>query len=175
MSSKSAEVTFLFSAIISLFGILISMTLIPSLFYPSIRPVLALASSDVLTTEEISSVGIQTVKFPRIYDTNVKADYDDGLEFPSSMAFVGRGDILVLEKNNRTVQWIIKDEMVPKPMLEVSISNQSVRGMLGIGQSIDGAFDITERYNSKKDEWSKEESMPTAPLGLEAIALKDKI
>ena len=133
MSSKSAEVTFLFSAIISLFGILISMTLLPSLFYPSIRLVLALASSDVLTTEEISSVGIQTVKFPRIYDTNIKAEIVyDGLEFPSSMAFLGPGDILVLEKNSGTVQRIINGEMVPKPMLELSISNQSERGILGI-------------------------------------------
>jgi aldose sugar dehydrogenase len=109
------------------------MTLLPSPFYAFNEPELALASSGVPATDEISSAGIQTANFPSIYDINVKAEIVyDGLEFPSSMAFLGPSDVLVLEKNKGTVQRIINGKMAPYPMLGVSISNQSERGLLGI-------------------------------------------
>jgi N-acetylneuraminic acid mutarotase len=43
------------------------------------------------------------------------------------------------------------------------------------GQSIDGAFNNTEKYNPEINKWTTETSMPTARLGLEASALDDRI
>jgi hypothetical protein len=43
-----------------------------------------------------------------------------GLELPTSMAFLGPDDILVLEKEKGTVQRIVNGEMLPEPLLDVS-------------------------------------------------------
>src|ERR671914_338242 len=56
----------------------------------------------------------------------------DGLELPTSMAFLGPDDILVLEKEKGTVQRIVNGEMLPEPILDVNVATQSERGMLGI-------------------------------------------
>jgi aldose sugar dehydrogenase len=56
----------------------------------------------------------------------------EGLKFPTSMAFLGPDDILVLEKNDGTVQRIINGEMLSEPLLKVDVSTLSERGMLGI-------------------------------------------
>ena len=56
----------------------------------------------------------------------------EGLKFPTSMAFLGPGDILVLEKNEGTVLRIVNGEMFPEPLLKVDVSSISERGMLGI-------------------------------------------
>jgi glucose/arabinose dehydrogenase len=55
-----------------------------------------------------------------------------GLRTPTSMAFLGPNDILVLEKETGTVQRIIDGKMLPQPLLQVPVSTTSERGMLGI-------------------------------------------
>ena len=56
----------------------------------------------------------------------------EGLNFPTSMAFLGPDDILVLEKNEGTVKRIVDGEMLPEPLLKSDVSTPSERGMLGI-------------------------------------------
>jgi aldose sugar dehydrogenase len=71
-----------------------------------------------------------------INDSNLKAEvFFKGIEFPTSMAFLGPDDILVLEKNNGTVRRIVNGTMLPEPLLDVSVANKSERGMLGIAVS----------------------------------------
>jgi glucose/arabinose dehydrogenase len=48
------------------------------------------------------------------------------------MAFLGPEDILVLDKNNGTVQRILNGNILGGPILDVSVSNYVERGMLGI-------------------------------------------
>ena len=55
-----------------------------------------------------------------------------GLRSPTSMAFLGPSDILVLEKDSGTVQRIVNGKMLPQPVLQVPVSTTSERGMLGI-------------------------------------------
>jgi aldose sugar dehydrogenase len=55
-----------------------------------------------------------------------------GLDHPTSMAFLGADDILVLEKNNGTVQRIVNGSMLDEPVLDVSVANKRTRGILGI-------------------------------------------
>ena len=70
---------------------------------------------------------------PTVNDPNLKVEVIfRGIKFPSSMAFLGPNDILVLEKNNGTVQRIINGKMLPQPLLHVNVVNDSERGMLGI-------------------------------------------
>lgn len=55
-----------------------------------------------------------------------------GLRSPTSMAFLGPNDILVLEKEAGTVQRITNGKVSPQPLLQVPVSPKNERGMLGI-------------------------------------------
>jgi glucose/arabinose dehydrogenase len=73
---------------------------------------------------------------PIINDPNLKADLvANGLELPTGMAFLGPNDILVIEKENGTVQRIIDGKMLPEPLLDVNVARVSERGLLGIAVS----------------------------------------
>jgi aldose sugar dehydrogenase len=70
---------------------------------------------------------------PSISDPNLKLEVvAEGLEFPTTMDFLGPDDILVLEKNNGTVQRILNGTMLADPVLDVNVANKYERGMLGI-------------------------------------------
>jgi glucose/arabinose dehydrogenase len=70
---------------------------------------------------------------PIIADPALEAEVVvQGLEQPVSMAFLGRDDILVLEKDKGTVQRIIDGKILPEPILDVNVATRSERGMLGI-------------------------------------------
>jgi glucose/arabinose dehydrogenase len=58
-----------------------------------------------------------------------------GIKFPTSMAFLGPSDILVLEKNQGTVRRIVNGNMLTEPFLDVNVANKAERGMLGIAVS----------------------------------------
>ena len=73
---------------------------------------------------------------PFLRDDNLKIEtVIKGLEFPTSMAFLGPNDILVLEKNNGTVRRIVNGNMLDEPLLDVNVGNKKERGMLGIAIS----------------------------------------
>src|ERR671913_227437 len=68
-----------------------------------------------------------------IKDLNLEVELvSEGLELPTSIAFLGPDDILVLEKQKGTVQRIVNGKMLPEPLLDVNVATQSERGMLGI-------------------------------------------
>jgi aldose sugar dehydrogenase len=70
---------------------------------------------------------------PSIRDPNLKVQVvAKGLSFPTTMDFLGPNDILVLEKNNGTVQRIQNGTMLLDPVLDVNVANKYERGMLGI-------------------------------------------
>jgi len=55
-----------------------------------------------------------------------------GLKKPTSMAFLGPNDILVLQKDNGTVNRIVNWTMQSKPVLDVNVATEGGRGMLGV-------------------------------------------
>jgi aldose sugar dehydrogenase len=54
------------------------------------------------------------------------------LDSPTTMAFIGRKDFLVLEKNSGKVQRVIDGVLQPGPVLDLAVNNASERGLLGI-------------------------------------------
>ncbi|MGI9011544.1 MAG: PQQ-dependent sugar dehydrogenase, partial [Nitrososphaeraceae archaeon] len=74
---------------------------------------------------------------PTINDSNLKAEVVfEGLTSPTSIAFLGPNDILVLEKDKGTVQRIVNGKILTEPLLEVNVAKESnSRGMLGIAVS----------------------------------------
>ena len=59
----------------------------------------------------------------------------EGLEFPTTMAFLGTNDFLVLEKEKGTVQRIVNGKMLPEPILDVNVGASQERCMCGIAMS----------------------------------------
>ena len=75
---------------------------------------------------------------PAVINPNLKIEtVTTGLMLPTTMAFVGPDDMLVLEKNKGTVQRIVNGQMLDRPLLQVNVSSEVERGMLGIAVSKD--------------------------------------
>ena len=71
-------------------------------------------------------------------DSNLKIELVvEGLKSPTSMAFLGKDDILVLEKAG-LVQRIIKNHIIYPPILNISnqVSSVGERGLLGIAVAL---------------------------------------
>ena len=79
--------------------------------------------------------GIINVAFavPTIKDTNLRVQtVASGLSAPTSMAFIGPNDILVLEKNTGMVKRVKDGRVLSPPLLDINVATDSERGMLGI-------------------------------------------
>jgi aldose sugar dehydrogenase len=55
-----------------------------------------------------------------------------GIEFPASMSFLDKDDILVTEKNSGMVRRILNGTVLEKPVLRVNVENYWEGGLLGI-------------------------------------------
>jgi aldose sugar dehydrogenase len=74
--------------------------------------------------------------YPTILDPNLKVEtVAKGIRFPTSMAFLAKDDILVLEKDNGTIKRIINGQVQTEPLIDLDVANQGERGMLGIATS----------------------------------------
>jgi aldose sugar dehydrogenase len=60
----------------------------------------------------------------------------NGLSLPTSMAFLGPNDILVLEKDKGTVIRILDGKMIQQPLLDVNVATQIERCMCGIAADV---------------------------------------
>ena len=58
-----------------------------------------------------------------------------GLDFPTTMAFLGPDDFLILEKNSGNVKRFVNGTLNEKPLLHVVTSIKDERGLLGIAIS----------------------------------------
>ena len=96
--------------------------------------------NDIITyaQEEIEGVNasIGDEEEPSVTDPNLGVELvSGGLELPTSMAFLGPEDILVLEKEKGTVQRIVNGVMLPTPVLIVDVATEVERCMCGIAVS----------------------------------------
>jgi aldose sugar dehydrogenase len=111
-----------------LFMTLLLNVFIIVLYYPYYN------NNNYFSTKALSHpITVQSPQGPIIKDPKLKAEVVfRGLNFPTSMAFLGPNDILVLEKNDGTVRRIVNGTMLSNPVLHVNVDNKGERGMLGI-------------------------------------------
>jgi glucose/arabinose dehydrogenase len=75
---------------------------------------------------------VPTAGGPTFSDPNLKAQIIfKGLHVPTSMAFLGPNDFLVLEKNTGNVIRIVNGKVLGPPLLHVNIASEVERGLLG--------------------------------------------
>lgn len=86
---------------------------------------------------------------PIIKDDKLKVEMVfEGLQFPTSMEFLGPDDVLVTEKNNGTVQRLTNWKMQQEPILDVSVATRAERGMLGIAIGKDNESENSSSQNN---------------------------
>jgi len=89
-----------------------------------------------MTLSLIFTTDLKVIAEPAVNDRNLQVKLiSKDIKFPTSMAFLGPNDILVLEKNEGTVRRIVNDKVLDKPLLDVNVANKEERGMLGIAIS----------------------------------------
>jgi glucose/arabinose dehydrogenase len=130
--------------------------------------------NDVITyaQEEIegvnAAIGEEDEEHPSIKDPNLGVELvsSDGLELPTSMAFLGPEDILVLEKEKGTVQRIVNGEMLLTPVLTVGVASQVERCMCGIAVSkSDSETVYVFLYFTEAEDGSGSSSSSSEPIG----------
>lgn len=75
-----------------------------------------------------SLASAQTVGDPGLQVTEFVA----GLSSPTTMAFIGPDDILVLQKADGQVRRVVGGVLQPNPVLDAAVDSLSERGLLGI-------------------------------------------
>ena len=103
----------------------------------------------------------QTVTDPALQVTEVVG----GLSQPTAMAFIGPGDILVLQKGDGRVRRVINGVLQPGQVLDVAVDSSSERGLLGIAIHPDfPTSPFVYLYYTESSTGSDTSSSP-APLG----------
>src|SRR5918994_1519293 len=88
-----------------------------------------------------------TTSNPVVNDPDLKVDlYFKGLKAPTSMIFLGPDDVLVTQKNEGTVERVVKGVKTPEPVLTVPVSTKDERGLLGIATSKESASNKTHVF-----------------------------
>ena len=71
-----------------------------------------------------------------LFDPTLKIELvTSGLDFPTTMAFLGPDDFLILEKNTGNVKRVVNGTLIEKPLLHVNTNKKDERGLLGIAVS----------------------------------------
>lgn len=116
-----------------IFSLLINTILLPALSFSS-------RTSMAYEEEEFRQHEFVENGKPRILNGHMTVEVvADGINLPTTMAFLGPNDILVLEKDKGTVQRIVNGKMTGQPLLDVSVANSVERCMCGIAVSKQGA------------------------------------
>ena len=131
----------LLSSSSSLLGVIIAVSL---LFVSVFIPLSQFTFAQQKIPGVVASIGTGE---PTIKDPNLKVEtVATGLALPTTMAFIGPNDILVLEKSKGTVQRIVNGQMLAEPLLQVNVSSEVERGMLGIATSKDNQTGSTNVF-----------------------------
>ena len=73
---------------------------------------------------------------PSVRDPNLRVEeVVQGLELPTTMAFLDADDMLVLEKDKGTAQRIVDGQIMSEPAIDVNVATEVERCMCGIAVS----------------------------------------
>jgi len=145
----------------ALVSILIASALILFFILASIIPHLFVNAQQKFAETEFQEEGK-----PKIVDSklNIKT-IAEGLTTPTTMAFVGQNDILVLEKDTGMIKRIVNGKVLPKPVLDVNVANSIERCMCGIAVSKHGSTTFVFVYYTEINGKDGEDKSGKQPIG----------
>lgn len=142
-------------------SVLIAFAIISILIFASIMPYFSVKAQEEFADTEFEEEGK-----PKLFDSNLKiATIADGLSTPTTMAFVGPGDILVLEKDTGMVKRIVNGKVLAKPLLDVNVANSIERCMCGIAVSKDSSTTYVFIYYTEIDGNDGDDKAGKQPIG----------
>lgn len=89
----------------------------------------------------------------------------EGLDLPTTIAFLGPNDILVLEKDKGTVQRVVNGKMLSQALLDVSVANSVERCMCGITVSKQSSTTYVFLYYTEINGADCEDRQGKQPVG----------
>ncbi len=96
-------------------------------------PFLIFTFSNIYAQQSQQPLGAENIT---VYDSTLKIELvAAGLDFPTTMAFLGPDDFLILEKNTGNVKRVVNTTLLDKPLLHVNTNIKDERGLLGIAVS----------------------------------------
>jgi glucose/arabinose dehydrogenase len=110
----------------------------------------------------------QSKEEPIINDPDLKIEVVvEGLELPTTMAFLGDNDFLVLEKETGSVMRIINGTLPDKPLLDLNVATEIDRGLLGVSsaRNFDGSDYVFLYFTETKNRDGEDVVDGTDPLG----------
>lgn len=120
----------------------------------------------VRAQEEFADTEFEEEGKPKLFDTNLKiSTIAEGLITPTSMAFVGPGDILVLEKDTGMVKRIVDGKVLAKPVLDINVANSIERCLCGIAASRDRSTTYVFLYYTEIDGKDGDDKAGKQPIG----------
>jgi aldose sugar dehydrogenase len=103
---------------------------------------------------------------PQVFDPGLKVEeVVQGLELPTTMAFLGPDDFLVLEKDKGTVMRVVDGKLSDTPVLDVNVANSVERGMCGIAVSKNDDHTYVFLYYTEIEGQDGDDKKGKAPLG----------
>lgn len=103
---------------------------------------------------------------PTVLDPSLKIEeVVSGLDAPTTMAFLGPDDFLVLEKDKGTVLRVINGNVLDKPLLDVNVANSVERGMCGIAVAKNGSIVNVFVYFTEIDGKDGDDKLGKLPEG----------
>lgn len=120
----------------------------------------------VRAQEEFADTEFEEEGKPKLFDTNLRiSTIVEGLSTPTSMAFVGPGDILVLEKDTGMVKRIVDGKVLAKPVLDINVANSIERCLCGIAASRDSSTTYVFLYFTEIDGKDGDDKAGKQPIG----------
>ena len=148
----------MFQALVS---VIITLLIISLLIFTSITHFYSVRAQEEFADTEFEEEGK-----PKLFDTNLKiSTIVEGLSTPTSMAFVGPGDILVLEKDTGMVKRIVDGKVLAKPVLDINVANSIERCLCGIAASRDRSTIYVFLYYTEIDGKDGGDKAGTQPIG----------
>ena len=148
----------MFQALVS---VIITLLIISLLIFTSITHFYSVRAQEEFADTEFEEEGK-----PKLFDTNLKiSTIVEGLSTPTSMAFVGPGDILVLEKDTGMVKRIVDGKVLAKPVLDINVANSIERCLCGIAASRDRSTTYVFLYFTEIDGKDGDDKVGKQPIG----------
>jgi glucose/arabinose dehydrogenase len=96
--------------------------------------------------QNISAIKNESIPQPSLSDQNLKIEeVAKGFDFPTSMTFLGKNDIILLEKNTGNVVRVLNGND-SRQLLHIDVSFKDERGLLGMALSGNGSSNVKDTF-----------------------------
>ena len=120
----------------------------------------------VRSQEEFAQTEFEEEGKPKLFDSNLKiCTIAEGLSTHTTMALVGPGDILVLEKDTGMVKRIVDGKVLPKAVLYINVANSVERCLCGIAVSKHGSTTYVFLYYTEIEGKDGDDKTGKQPIG----------